>query len=290
VTVPLTLIFVYFKKLAFEICNARQSSSDRRMNRIKIGPLTSQPIVESSSSTKRKSSAPKIGTFVESADCVDLGFASPSQFSIADSCLFVPLHYEQNYRYPLIVWLHSNGDDPQQVHRIMPELSLQNFVAIAPRAAVGNRHAGFHWDQDPDSIAYATDAVIQSIDYAMARTSIAPDRIFIAGYGAAGTMAFRAALTHPDVVTGVASLNGPLPEGDAPLGRWGVSQNPEVFWAHCRKSANFGQEKLCEQLRLLHVAGFSVTLRQYPGGDQLSSTSLSDLNRWIMDTIDTTIA
>lgn len=259
------------------------------MNRIKISPLASHPIDETTTSTKGIL-IPKMEKACQSSDDMDLGLAIASPFSIADSCLFVPLHYEKNYRYPLIVWLHSNGDDPQQLHRIMPQLSLQNFVAVAPSAPVGNCQTGFHWDQDLECIDYATDAVVQSVDYAMARTNIAADRIFVGGYGAAGTMAFRVALTHPDLLAGVASLNGPLPEGNAPFGQWGVSRNLEVFWAHCRKSAEFAQEKLCEQLRLLHVAGFSVTLRQYPGGDQLSSAALSDLNRWMMDTIDTTIS
>ena len=282
----LTLVFVCFTKPALNM-TCPSVPSDRRMNRIKISPLASHPIDESSEDHHTLPS--KIGTALKSENVLDLDLGEQNTFSISDSCLFVPLHYEKNYRYPLVVWLHSNGDDPQQVDRIMPSLSLQNFVAVAPSAGIGNRHTGYFWDQDPASINYATDAVVQSIDYAMSRTNIAPDRIFIAGYGAAGTMAFRVALTHPDLISGVASLNGPLPEGDAPFGRWGISRNLEIFWAHCRKSSDFDQETLCQQLRLLHVAGFSVTLRQYPGGDQLALPALADLNRWIMEMIDSTI-
>ena len=259
------------------------------MNRIKISPLASLPVSEPESVFHDENAVPKIGAALDTEHGLDLGLGQKSPYSMEDGCLFVPLHYEKNYRYPLVVWLHSNGDDPQQLNRIMPKCSLQNFVAVAPRAADGNRHTGFYWNQDAASIDYATDAVVHAIDYAMARTNIATDRIYIAGYGAAGTMAFRVGLTHPEIVSGIASFNGALPEGDAPFGRWGTSRNLEVFWAHCRKSDEFKQEKLCEQLRLLHVAGFSVTLRQYPGGDQLSSASLADLNRWIMQMIDSTI-
>ena len=262
------------------------------MNRIKISPLALHPIVENDTSEpdNAETLTQKLTTSLESSDVLNLEIGNTATFSMADSCLFVPLHYEKNYRYPLVVWLHNNGDDPQQMHRIMPNLSLQNFVAVSPSAAIGNRHTGFYWDQDPSSIDYASDAVLQSIDYAMARTNIASDRIFIAGYGDAGTMAFRVALTHPDLFSGVASLNGPLPEGNAPFGRWGTSKNVEVFWGHCRNSIDFDQEQLCEQLRLLHVAGFSVTLRQYPGHDELAPPALADLNRWIMEMIDTTIS
>ena len=259
------------------------------MNRIKISPLATRPLEDQEQATELsnlKLLESQVAT--EQAELARALGVNDS-FSISDSCLFVPLHYERNYKYPLVVWLHNNGDDPQQIHRVMPKLSLQNFVAIAPHAALGDEHTGFYWEQDPASINFAADAVIGAIDYAMARTSVCIDRIYVGGYGAAGTMAFRVALTHPDIFAGVASINGPLPEGATPLGRWGSSRNVEVFWAHYRKSSEFDQEKLCEQLKLLHVAGFSVTLRQYPGGDELAAPALSDLNRWIMQMIDSTI-
>lgn len=255
------------------------------MNRIKISPLATRPIEKVEASVKSK-----IPVGVESS--IEPGFFAPcnTASSLSDSCLFVPLHYEKNYQYPLLVWLHNNGDDARQLHRVMPQISLRNFVAVAPQAALGELHAGFYWDQDPASIDYAADAVIAAIDYASARTRISSQWIFVAGYGDAGTMAFRVALTHPDIFAGVASLNGPLPEGATPLGRWSSSRRLEVFWAHCRKSVEFEQEQLCRQLKLLHVAGFSVTLRQYPGCDGLTSTTLADLNRWIMQMFDSTIA
>ncbi len=255
------------------------------MNRIKLSPLAARPIEQPEEATKTQL---PVGLKVNQQS--DFFSSDPGHASLSDTCLFVPLHYEKNYQYPLIVWLHSNGDDAQQLHRVMPHISLQNFVAVAPRAALGEQHAGYYWEQDEASIDYAADAVLSAVDFARARTSVCPRRVFVAGYGAAGTMAFRVALTHPDVFAGVASINGPLPEGTTPLGCWSSSRHLEVLWSHCRRSREFDQELLCRQLRLLHVAGFSVTLRQYPGGDELINTSLADFNRWIMQMIDTTIS
>ena len=45
-------------------------------------------------------------------------------------CLFTPLHYERNYAYPLIVWLHGPGDDERQVTRVMPLVSMRNYVGV----------------------------------------------------------------------------------------------------------------------------------------------------------------
>jgi phospholipase/carboxylesterase len=43
-------------------------------------------------------------------------------------------------------------------------------------------------------------------------------------------------------------------------------------------------------LRLLHSAGFSLALRQYPGDDELTTAMLSDMDRWMMERISATAA
>ena len=48
-------------------------------------------------------------------------------------CIFTPQHYEPNYAYPLIVWLHGPDDDQRQVNRVMPLVSLRNYTAVGPR-------------------------------------------------------------------------------------------------------------------------------------------------------------
>ena len=48
--------------------------------------------------------------------------------------LFAPLHYEPNYAYPLVIWLHGPGDDERQLLRVMPLVSMRNYVSVGPRA------------------------------------------------------------------------------------------------------------------------------------------------------------
>ena len=50
--------------------------------------------------------------------------------------IFAPLHYEPGYSYPLLVWLHGPGCDERQLLRIMPLVSMRNYVAVAPRGVV----------------------------------------------------------------------------------------------------------------------------------------------------------
>ena len=245
------------------------------MNRIKISPLAT-----ASSETKQ----PKISESLPSLEQLRKFQTAPD-----DHALFVPMHYEKKYAYPLLVWLHSNGDDSSQLLRVMPHTSIRNFLAIAPQAPYGNSHIGFHWEQVEDCIEDAQQGVMRAIDHVSMRFNIAPHRIFLAGAGAGATMAFRVAFQRPELFAGVVSLHGPLPEGGTPLADWSRARNLPVFWAHGRHSVDFDQEQLCRQLRLLHIAGFSVTLRQYPTSDELTPKCFSDVNHWVMEQIDTAI-
>lgn len=239
------------------------------MNRIKIGPLAT-------------------ATCNPKAPALDLSkqwFASP-----ADPTLFVPMHYESGYSYPLIVWLHSDGDDRDELSRVMPELSMRNYVGVGPQAASGNEHHGYYWEQTPSCINHSVQAVCDAIDYARMTLNISSERIFLAGFGAGGTMAYRVGLEVPEIVSGIISLNGPMPDDLTPLRDWMRCRELPLFWGHCRQSLEFSEDKLCEQLKLLHVAGFSVTLRQYPNGDELPTQMLGDLDRWIMEMIQSAVS
>jgi phospholipase/carboxylesterase len=260
------------------------------MNRIRISPLASTSV------DTRKTQKPLHCEFTDSS-LLAIGTGGQQlpgcsralPLAEREMALFLPLHYESRYAYPLIVWLHSDGDDPRQLHRVMPAISLRNYVAVAPQAALGDQHHGFYWEQNHAAIDHANDAVAAAIDAAVLRSNIATNRIFLAGSGGAGTMAFRVAFDRPELFAGVISINGALPENLTPLSRWQRSRNLEIFWAHYRKSAEFSQNQLCRQLRLLHIAGFSLTLRQYPQGDNLCDIVFADADRWIMGLIDSAI-
>jgi len=231
--------------------------------------------------------------------------------------LFAPLHYEPNYAYPLLVWLHGPGEDEHQLRRIMPSISLRNYVAVAPRgtvvasAAVATpasvasgasvstlavsssaassfaevRPTGHGWRQTDGHIQAAELRVMECLDAAAEKFHIAPERCFLAGYGCGGTMAFRIALRNPQCFAGVLSLSGPFPSGRAPLAQLHDVRRLEVFVACARAGSMYPTETVCHDLRLLHTAGMSVILREYPGDDALTPQMLADMDRWIMEQV-----
>jgi phospholipase/carboxylesterase len=202
----------------------------------------------------------------------------PSQRGYASRVL-TPLHYERNYAYPLIVWLHGAGGDESQVERIMPHVSLRNHAAAAPRAA------GSVWEQTNAGIHHAERVVLEAIDAARSRLNIAADRIFLAGYQDGGVMALRVALRNPNHFAGAATLCGPFPRGLQPLARLKEIRRLPLLMMYGQEGRRYPVDAMCNDLALFHTAGLQVALRQYPCGDEMTTTMLQDLDSWIMERV-----
>jgi phospholipase/carboxylesterase len=204
--------------------------------------------------------------------------------------LFAPVHYESGYAYPLIVWLHGANDQERQLQKIMPLISMQNYVAVAPRGndmsnPGGTEQIQYGWQQTDEHIQLAEQRIFDSVDVANQKYNVSPKRIFLAGFDTGGTMAMRIALRHPNRFAGVLSLCGALPTGRTPFGNLVAARRLGVFLATGRESLKYPATQVCDDLRLLHTAGLSVTLRQYPCGHELMPQMLADVDRWIIEQI-----
>ena len=216
----------------------------------------------------------------------------PSPSTAQGSChaTFMPLHYEPNYAYPLLVWLHGAGDNEQQLRDILPAISVRNYVAVAPRGTWCDESDDgpprrCTWSQSPEDVLVSEHRVLECVEKTCERFNICSSRIFLVGSDCGGTMALRLAMMHPDLFAGVVSIGGRFPQGNAPLVRLRQARHLEILIEHGRRSTSYREATLCEDLRLLHVAGMSITLRQYPGEDEITSQMLADVDSWIMQQI-----
>jgi phospholipase/carboxylesterase len=201
----------------------------------------------------------------------------------APHCLQAPLHYESNYAYPLVVWLHAAGGDERELSQVMQHVSLRNYVSLSVRGIVGERR-GFDWPQTADSIYAAELRLADAVEQACQRFNVHPERIFLMGHGSGGTTAIRIALGHSKYA-GAISLGGAFPEGHSPLLRLAQARQTRLLIAHCRDSLTYPMSRLCQELSLFHAAGLSVTLRQYPCGDELTTQMLHDVDVWLMEQV-----
>jgi phospholipase/carboxylesterase len=204
--------------------------------------------------------------------------------------IFAPLHYEPNYAYPLVVWLHGSGEDERQLNAVMPHVSLRNYVAIAPRGTRANvesdeHRLGYSWFQQPDDILLAEHRVGDCVGLARRRFNIHPERIFLVGYDHGGTMALRVGLAKPEVFAGIVSIAGKFPVGHSPLVQIKKARSMPLLLTHGRQSETYSEDDVCRDLKLVHSAGMPVTLRQYPGADEITTKILRDVDAWLMEQV-----
>ena len=197
--------------------------------------------------------------------------------------LLAPQHYEPGYAYPLVVWLHGPGGNEREVQKVMPLISSRNHVGVAPRGTDEElTSGGYCWDQNERSIDRCENSVLDSIQVATERYNIRTDRIFLAGYDCGGTMALRIGLRNPMRFAGVISLGGPFPVGMNPLTNIDSIRHLPLLIGLGREAEKYTADRLCQELRLFHIAALKVDLRLYPAGDELTTKMLSDADEWIM--------
>ncbi len=204
--------------------------------------------------------------------------------------LFAPLHYEPGYAYPLIVWLHGRKSDERQLKKIMPFVSMRNYVAVAPRGICikesgKDKQESYGWPLAYEQIPGIEQHIFDAIEAACQKFNISRQRIFLAGFDSGGTMAFRVALSHPQYFAGILSLCGAFPSSRSPFANLTLARKLPIFMSVGRDSGQYLASEVCENLRLFHTAGMSVTLRQYPCGHELTLQMLADVDRWIIEQI-----
>ena len=197
---------------------------------------------------------------------------------------FMPLHYERNYAYPLVVWLHGRSGDERQLHRVLPLMSMRNYAAVGI-AGTERCGRGWDWSQDDLAVQAAEQRVLDAVNEARERFHVHSDRIFLAGYESGGTMAMRLAMRRPQLFAGAASIGGPFPQARKILSNIQHVRKYPLWIAVRRDSAEYPVQTVCDELKLYHSAAMQVMLRQYPCGDELTTKMLSDLNDWLMERV-----
>ncbi|MEL6107956.1 MAG: alpha/beta hydrolase-fold protein [Planctomycetota bacterium] len=201
--------------------------------------------------------------------------------------VFVPMHYEPNYEYPLVVWLHSDGFNENQVCHVLPHVSTRNYLAVGVRATQATDAAGhrFRWHQSERGLAAAERAIWSAIATAREDYSVHSDRVVVAGYQSGGAMALRMAMRHPDFFSAAISLGGSL----GPLASLQIDtervrrRRLPMLWQWSLESDSYNESRLVSEIKSAMDLQARLEIRQYRNDDEMNTAVLSDLNQWIMN-------
>lgn len=198
---------------------------------------------------------------------------------------FLPTGFVSTYEYPLIVFLHREGNNEQQIKKLMPRLSRRNYICTGLRGTVPmyreDGRLGYGWNSEAGLTTELEDYVMAAIDDSYDRLPVHANRIILAGVGEGAAQAYRLAFSFPDKFAGVIALNSKLPK-NGPLWRLSQTRKIPVFIGHGETNHAIPVGLAKQDHRLLYTAGMDVTFRSYETSERLHPAMMRDIDRWIM--------
>ena len=205
---------------------------------------------------------------------------------------FLPTGYEPNYPYPLLVFLHGHGGSEEQILRLAPQLSRRNYICIGLRGSrsLGLRDNGFpaySWGNEGRSDTDIEEYVFRAIEQTRRHYHVHSERIYLAGYHEGATLAYRLGMTYPERFAGIISLNGAMAREGRPLLRLPDVRRLRVLIGHGVANKVVPVEMARQDFRLLYTAGLSIHMHTYAVNHGIDLDMLRDINRWVMQAINT---
>jgi predicted esterase len=205
--------------------------------------------------------------------------------------LYVPELYEENYPYPLLIWLNDSGNDQWELQSLMSQISTRNYVGMSfhgnLRAAKTSQEDS-RWSESDQHIESILKRLHSTVCRLRQVCHIHSERIYLAGVGEAATMALRLLVERPEWFAGAISLGGGLPKliglsaGNQNLQKKRIFQSsihPDVATQHSETTQTVHIEWL------LRKAGMQVVTRRYDTRAAVSSKMFREINHWVMDGI-----
>jgi phospholipase/carboxylesterase len=206
---------------------------------------------------------------------------------------FLPMGYEPNYAYPLIVLLHAHGGSDEQVLRLAPRISRRNCIYVSLRGPVALNDRDddglpvYGWGEPGEHDSHVREYLLKAIEQTRLEFHVHSERVYLAGIGEGASVAYRLALGMPQKFAGVISMNGTLPRpAEGPLFRDDEVKDLRVLIAHGAANEVVPLELARRDFLALYGAGADVTLSTYPCTHTVHPNMLRDINRWVIRNVD----
>lgn len=201
--------------------------------------------------------------------------------------LAIPEHYEPNYAYPLIVWLHADGRNEMDACRWLSAISPQNYVGLGLRGPCADsdeptRH--YSWPDQPAASSLAGQ-VRDAIDEAGETINLHTDRVFIAGSREGGSLAVELGLMYPEWFAGVIAVD-PAPLRERRLfARFQDAREQNVFLGSGVSPTRETRQTVRHLTELMHSAGMAIETHRSTETEQRQQKMGRTIDSWVMQTI-----
>jgi len=205
--------------------------------------------------------------------------------------LFRPEKYESGYAYPLVIWLHPDSGSEHDLHEIMPQISLRNYLGLSFRAPAIDPAApanGYHWPDSHLFVKQFADNLQQTVQELKKVLNIHEGRIYLAGTGAGCSVATKLLLQAPRFFAGAALLKGHFNKTDFQSTTSVSLKGKRILVDH--RLADDSDSQISSQwvTRMWESTGADMQAVNSLKADlNNESELLSALDRWIMEGIST---
>jgi phospholipase/carboxylesterase len=202
---------------------------------------------------------------------------------------FLPIGYEPNYPYPLLVFLHGQRSSEEQILRLAPRLSRRNYICIAPRGpqlSTGpDGQVSYSWGPADQDDPLVEEYIFRAIEQTRRNYHVHSERIYLAGFREGTSLAYRLGLLYPERFAGVIALNGAMPRRGGPLLRLPDVRHLRVLIGHGIANSVVPLSLAKQDHRLFYSAGLSVRMNTYPTTHRIHVDMLRDVDRWVQKQI-----
>jgi phospholipase/carboxylesterase len=210
----------------------------------------------------------------------------------------LPADYDPGKAYPLLIALHGSGGSPQNFDGLWEKHSKAQCLLAAPEGPYvlppeqRRDIPGYSWFlqvKDRRIWAMADPLVVQAMAATVAeiKANYKVGPVYILGFSQGASLAYQAALRHPDIFAGVLAVAGLFPAEfltQADLDR--AAPTLRVFIAHGTRDAVVKPAASEKARSFLEQAGFQVTFQTFKGGHTLSADLLRTILAWIGAPVD----
>ena len=206
--------------------------------------------------------------------------------------LRLPAAYDASKAYPLVVGLHGNGSNADNLMQSMPTDAFDGMICAAPDGAYARtdlaslRGEHFSWylpDADrglwPLLDALTSEQILRVVEDVSRRHRVS--RVVLLGFSQGVSAAYLAAMKHPDRIAGIVAFAGGFPRTSVPPEQLKAASHIRVMIAHGTGDEQVSLEASERARDLLREAGYKVQFETFDGGHALPPDAMRNAGTWI---------
>lgn len=199
--------------------------------------------------------------------------------------MFLPEPFEPRYRYPVVIWLHRDESNEDELLSVMPQISDQNYIGLGFRGTSDDGQSptgSFHWEASDEKCESLLEEIRDTLNEMGRFFRMDSERIFLAGFDAGATMALELLLAAPELFAGAVALGGSIPNLQNSRNRFRELSRCKVLLSLGRRDRTVDPQQFARKAQQLDRIGLQVETRVYDARHELQPEMLRDIDRWLM--------